>query len=119
MKFRNKKRCSEPFKHYTFTDFFCDRELADIDKIKLSNHTASLDGARTTNNNRFFVDQQNMWSNSALNCTVDFFLRDEIIDMFEEESNIKIRGNYLRIELIEDSEKSWLEPHVDSRASYV
>ena len=53
MKFRNKKRCSEPFKHYTFTDFFCDRELADIDNIKLQQHTASLDGARTTNNNRF------------------------------------------------------------------
>jgi hypothetical protein len=33
--------------------------------------------------------------------------------MFEQESNVKIRGNYLRIELIEDREKSWLEPHVD------
>jgi hypothetical protein len=54
-----------------------------------------------------------MWSNSTLNRTVDFFLRDEIIDMFEGESNAKIRGNYLRIELIEDREKSWLEPHVD------
>jgi len=113
MKFRNKQCNVDPFKHYTFTEFFCEKELADIDKIKMSNHTASLGGARTTNNNRFFVDKENMWSNSALNRTVDFFLRDEIIDMFEEESNTKIRGNYLRIELIEDSEKSWLEPHVD------
>ena len=113
MKFRNKQCSTNPFEHYTFTEFFCEKELADIDKIKLSNHTASLNGARTTNSNRFFVDKENMWSNSALNRTVDFFLRDEIIDMFEKESNIKIRGNYLRIELIEDSEKSWLEPHVD------
>jgi len=44
---------------------------------------------------------------------VDFFLRDEIIDMFEKESGKKIRGNYLRVEFIEDREKSWLEPHVD------
>ena len=113
MKFRNKQLSSDPFKHYTFTEFFCEKELADIDRIKLSKNTASLNGARTTNNNRFFVDKENMWSSSVLNRTVDFFLRDEIIDMFEEESNIKIRGNYLRIELIEDSKKSWLEPHVD------
>ena len=113
MKFRNKKSCCEPFEHYTFTDFFCDNELADINNIKLHSHSASLSGARTTNNNRFFVDKQNMWSNSALNRIVDFFLKDDVIDMFEEESNVKIRGNYLRIEFIEDSEKSWLEPHVD------
>ena len=104
MKFRNKECNNNPFRHYTFTDFFCEKELAAINKIKLANHSASLDGARTTNNNRFFVDKENMWSNSALNRTVDFFLRDEIIDMFEEESNIKIRGNYLRIEFIEDRE---------------
>jgi len=113
MKFRNKQLSSDPFEHYTFTEFFCEKELADIDRIKLSKNTASLDGARTTNNNRFFVDKKNMWSSSVLNRTVDFFLRDEVINMFEEESNVKIRGNYLRIELIEDSEKSWLEPHVD------
>ena len=113
MKFRNKQLSSDPFEHYTFTEFFCEKELADIDRIKLNKNTASLDGARTTNNNRFFVDKENMWSSSVLNRTVDFFLRDEVIDMFEEESNVKIRGNYLRIELIEDSEKSWLEPHVD------
>jgi hypothetical protein len=113
MKFRNKQRNESPFEHYTFTEFFCQKELADINKIALKRHSASLDGARTTNNNRFFVDKENMWSNSALNRTVDFFLRDEIIDMFEKESGKKIRGNYLRVEFIEDREKSWLEPHVD------
>lgn len=54
-----------------------------------------------------------MWSNSALNRIVDFFLRDDIIIMFEQESGKTIRGNYLRVEFIEDREKSWLEPHVD------
>lgn len=113
MKFRNKQCSSDPFNHYTFTDFFCDRELADIASIKLQSHSASLDGARTTNSNRFFVDKENMWSNSALNRIVDFFLRDDIILMFEQESGKTIRGNYLRVEFIEDKEKSWLEPHVD------
>lgn len=113
MKFRNKKCKKNPFKHYIFTEFFCERELADINRVQLSNHSASLDGARTTNNNRFFVDKENMWSNSALNRIVDFFLRDDIILMFEQESGKTIRGNYLRVEFIEDREKSWLEPHVD------
>ena len=113
MKFRNKKHEIVPFEHYTFTDFFCEKELANINKIQLECHAASLDGARTTNNNRFFVDKENMQSNSALNRIVDFFLKDETIGMFEEESGLKIRGNYLRVEFIEDKEKSWLEPHVD------
>lgn len=113
MKFRNKQCEDNPFKHYTFTDFFCEKELADIDNIKLNNHSASLDGARTTNNNRFFVDKENMNDSSVLKRVVDFFLRDEIIDMFEQECERVIRGNYLRVEFIEDREKSWLEPHVD------
>jgi hypothetical protein len=113
MKFRNKQSVSNPFQHYTFTDFFCDKELADIENIKIDDHSASLDGERASNNNRFFVNSNNMWSSSTLNRIVDFFLRDETINMFEQESNVKIRGNYLRIELIEDREKSWLEPHVD------
>ena len=113
MKFKNKRYSNNPFTHYTFTDFFCNNELADIDSIKLHNHSASLDGARTTNSNRFFVDKENMWSNSTLNKIVDFFLRDDIILMFEQESGKTIRGNYLRVEFIEDREKSWLEPHVD------
>ena len=113
MKFQNKQCNVNPFSHYTFTDFFCDKELADINNIKINNHSAMLDGERATNNNRFFVNKDNMWSSSVLNRAVDFFLKDETIDMFEKESNVKIRGNYLRIELIEDKEKSWLEPHVD------
>lgn len=113
MKFKNKRYSNNPFIHYTFTDFFCNNELADIDSIKLQNHSASLDGARTTNSNRFFVDKENMWSNSTLKKIVDFFLRDDIILMFEQESGKTIRGNYLRVEFIEDREKSWLEPHVD------
>tara|TARA_R110002167_G_scaffold157162_1_gene352006 strand:- start:3074 stop:3661 length:588 start_codon:yes stop_codon:yes gene_type:complete len=113
MKFRNKQCGSNPFQHYTFTDFFCDKELADIENIKIDDHSSSLDGERASNGNRFFVNKDNMWSSSALNRIVDFFLRDETINMFESESNLKIRGNYLRIELIEDKEKSWLEPHVD------
>jgi|MGYP001141656825 hypothetical protein len=113
MKFRNKQCSINPFQHYIFTDFFCDKELADIENIKIDDHSASLDGERASNGNRFFVNKENMWSSSALNRIVDFFLRDETINMFESESNVKIRGNYLRIELIEDKEKSWLEPHVD------
>ena len=113
MKFCNKRSSDNPFKYYTFTDFFSDKELADINNIKIDTHSAMLDGERATNSNRFFVNNDNRWSSSILNRTVDFFLKNETIDMFEKESNIKIRGNYLRIELIEDKEKSWLEPHVD------
>ena len=113
MKFQNKQCSVNPFSHYTFTDFFSDKELVDINNIKIYNHSAMLDGERATNNNRFFVNKDNMWSSSVLNRIVDFFLRDETIDMFEKESNAKIKGNYLRVELIEDKEKSWLEPHVD------
>ena len=109
MKFRNKQCSSNPFQHYTFTDFFCDKELADIENIKIDDHSASLDSERASNGNRFFVNKDNMWSSSALNRIVDFFLRDETINMFESESNLKIRGNYLRIELIEDREKSWTD----------
>jgi hypothetical protein len=113
MKFQNKQCSVNPFSHYTFTDFFSDKELVDINNIKIYNHSAMLDGERANNNNRFFVNKDNMWSSSVLNRIVDFFLRDETIDMFEKESNTKIKGNYLRVELIEDKEKSWLEPHVD------
>ena len=54
-----------------------------------------------------------MHNNFTLERIVEFFLKKNIIDMFEEESGKKIRGNYLRVEFIEDKEKSWLEPHVD------
>lgn len=113
MKFRNKVCSNNPFEHYTFTEFFCDKELDSINQIQLDNHSASLDGARTTNNNRFFVNKDNIDTNFALKRVVDFFLKEETIKMFEDESGKKIRGNYLRVEFIEDKEKSWLEPHVD------
>lgn len=113
MKFRNKKHGRSPFKHYVFNNFFCDKELKEIDNIVLDEHSASLDGARTTNNNRFFVNKDNINDNYTLSRIVDFFLRDETIEMFEKESGKKIKGNYLRVEFIEDREKSWLEPHVD------
>ena len=113
MKFKNKQCSNIPFIHYTFRDFFSDKELLDIESINILNHSTSLDGERASNNNRFFVDKDNMWSKSTLNRIIDFFLSDDIICMFEQESGKTIRGNYLRVELIEDKEKSWLKPHVD------
>jgi hypothetical protein len=113
MNFRNKQHLDIPFQHTTFTEFFCDKELQSIDDIQLGGHSTSINGTRTTNNNRFFVNDTNKGDNFAISRMVDFFLRDEIIDMFERESGRCIRGNYLRVEVIEDREKSWLEPHVD------
>lgn len=113
MKFRNKQNCSEPFNHYTFTDFFCERELAQYNSIDVSTAAAAINGARTTNTNRFFINEKNIHKSPLFGRIIDFFTRDEIIDMFEKESGRVIRGNYLRVEFIEDKQSSWLEPHVD------
>ena len=82
MKFKNKQCSNIPFIHYTFRDFFSDKELLDIENINILNHSTSLDGERASNNNRFFVDKDNMWSKSTLNRIIDFFLSDDIICMF-------------------------------------
>lgn len=113
MKLRNKQKIKIPFDHYTFENVFCEKELTSINSIKLEDNAAHLDGARSTNNNRFFVNSTNINDNFTFERIVEYFLRDDVIEMFEEESGKKIRGNYLRVEFIEDKEKSWLEPHVD------
>ena len=38
-------------------------------------------------------------------------MRDDTIRTFEQECGKTIRGNYLRVEFIEDKKRSWLEPH--------
>ena len=55
MKFKNKQCSNIPFIHYTFRDFFSDKELMDIENINILKHSTSLDGERASNNNRFFV----------------------------------------------------------------
>ena len=102
-----------PFNHYTFKDVFTDDELLDICNMDLYKFSAKLDGARASNTNRFFANEENRKKNNTINSLVDYFLNPDIVSHFENESNKKIAGNYLRIEFIEDHESSWLQPHVD------
>jgi hypothetical protein len=104
---------SEPFNHYTFKDVFSEHELIDILSIDLFNFSAELQGERASNKNRFFANDDNIKTNDVIKTIVEYFLSDDVINHFEKESGRNIRGNYLRVEFIEDKEKSWLKPHVD------
>jgi len=104
---------SEPFNHYTFKDVFSESELSGILSIDLFKFSAELHGERASNKNRFFANVDNINTNDAIKSIVEYFLSDDVVNHFEKESGRNIRGNYLRVEFIEDREKSWLKPHVD------
>lgn len=104
---------SYPFNHYSFSDVFCENELKEIANIDLFKHSAKLEGERASNTNRFFANEENRKSHNIIDRIVTYFSNSDMISHFENESNRKISGNYLRIEFIEDTESSWLKPHVD------
>ena len=104
---------SYPFNHYLFSDVFCENELHQITNIDLFRHSAKLNGERASNTKRFFANEENRKSHNVIDRIVNYFSKSETISHFENESNRKISGNYLRIEFIADTESSWLKPHVD------
>lgn len=110
---RDKSISSLPFTHYIVKRVFCEKELSEIQKIDLKLHSEKLDGERSSNQNRFFITQSNINDNFVFKRIIDYFKRDSVISMFEKESGRTIKGNYLRVEFLEDKESSWLEPHRD------
>lgn len=113
MKISNITCDSSPFNHYSFSDVFCENELREIANIDLLKHSSKLEGERASNTNRFFANEENRKSHNVIDRIVTYFSSNDAISHFENESNRKISGNYLRIEFIEDTESSWLKPHVD------
>ena len=110
---RNKITIHSPFTHYAVKDIFCEKELNEIRKIDLELHSGKLDGERASNQNRFFITKSNIKNNFIFERIIDYFSRSGVIEMFEKESKNIIKGNYLRVEFLEDKESSWLEPHCD------
>jgi hypothetical protein len=110
---RNKTTRWSPFTHYVIKDVFCEKELSEIRKLDLELHSGKLNGERASNQNRFFITKSNINDNFVFERIIDYFSRDSVIEMFEKESGRTIRGNYLRVEFLEDKESSWLEPHCD------
>ena len=110
---RNKTTNFSPFTHYIVKDVFCEKELSEIRKLNLELHSEKLNGERASNQNRFFITQSNINDNFIFERIVNYFSRDSVIDMFEKESECTIKGNYLRVEFLEDKQSSWLEPHCD------
>ena len=100
-----------PFNHYTFNNVLDNFDLTFLSKINLKN-SSTLNGKRTSNKNRFFITKKDM-NYYCFKSIVNYFLNEKIINFFEKESNRKIRGNYLRVEILEDKDDSYLEPHCD------
>jgi len=119
MKFRNYKEHNEPFNYYTFDNFLCEKELESFRNIDLNKNASNLTGERTDNKNRYYVNEKNKNEHFVTERLIDFFTRKETINFFQEKHNLNLNHTYLRVELINDNEGSFLKPHKDIKEKLI
>jgi hypothetical protein len=110
---------TDPFLHYTFSNFFDEDELSAYKSIDPhGNHGNELTRTRTSSKNRIFIDDNLCKTYEIYRNIRDFFVSKETIELFESYVNKSV-PNYLRLEVIKDTGESWLEPHCDIMEKYV
>ena len=65
------------------------------------------------NNTRKYFDQENMGRHPVCKAFNDAFQSKTVIDRVEQHFGTNLDGSYLRVEIAQDTDGFWLEPHTD------
>lgn len=110
---------TEPFHHYTFTNFFTKRELKQYKSVDHHGETGnSVTKTRTSSKRRIFVGGEMCKTFPLADKMRSYFCKDSTVSMFESFSGRK-SPEYLRIEIIKDIGEIWLEPHLDIHEKFL
>ena len=119
MRFRSIKVWNEPFRHYTFKNFFSPTELEEYKSIDPHGNSGNqLNKTRTSSQNRIFIDHNLCEKHRIYSKLKQFFSSEKTLKLFESYIGEKV-PEYLRIEIIKDVVESWLEPHCDIKEKYL
>lgn len=109
------KPTDTPYKHWLLTKCLPDEVVDAI--LGLPFEAPPLDGVsgkrELHNNTRKYFDQDNMGRFAVCKAFNDAFQSKAIVDRIEEHFGTKLDGSYLRVEIAQDTDGFWLEPHTD------
>ena len=109
------KRSEQPYRHWALQACFPADSADDV--MTLPFDAPSLDGVsgkrELHNNTRKYFDQENMGRFPVCKAFNDAFQSKTVIDRVEEHFGTNLDGSYLRVEIAQDTDGFWLEPHTD------
>ncbi len=104
-----------PYKHW-FLRHCLPQDVIDT-VLALPFDAPSLDGVsgkrELHNNTRKYFDQENMGRFPVCTAFNEAFQSKAVIDRIEEHFGTNLDGSYLRVEIAQDTDGFWLEPHTD------
>lgn len=109
-------KCTEtPYKHWFLTQCLPDETLDAI--LDLPFEAPPLEGVsgkrELHNKTRKYFDPENMDRHAVCKAFNDAFQSETITRSIEEHFGTNLNGTYLRVELAQDTNGFWLEPHTD------
>jgi hypothetical protein len=109
------KRTEKPYRHWFLSHCLPDDVLDVI--LALPFEAPPLDGVsgkrELHNNTRKYFDAENMGRFAVCKAFNDAFQSKTVTDRIEKYFGTNLEGSYLRVELAQDTDGFWLEPHTD------
>jgi hypothetical protein len=109
------KRTDTPYRHWILTHCLPEDVLDSI--LGLPFEAPPLDGVsgkrELHNNTRKYFDAENMGRFPVCQAFNDAFQSKALTDRVEEHFGTNLDGSYLRVEIAQDTDGFWLEPHTD------
>jgi len=109
------KRMETPYRHWFLSHCLPDDALDDI--LDLPFEAPPLEGVsgkrELHNNTRKYFDAENMGRFPVCKAFNEAFQSKTVTDRIEQHFGTDLEGTYLRVELAQDTNGFWLEPHSD------
>lgn len=109
------KFTAKPYKHWFLTQCLPDDVLDAV--LALPFEAPPLDGVsgkrELHNNTRKYFDAENMGRYAVCKAFNEAFQSRTVTDRIEEHFGTNLDGTYLRVEIAQDTDGFWLEPHSD------
>ena len=109
------KRSEQPYRHWALKGCFPADSVDDV--LALPFEAPSLDGVsgkrELHNNTRKYFDAENMDHFPVCKAFNDAFQSKTVVDRIEQHFGTNLDGSYLRVEIAQDTDGFWLEPHTD------
>ena len=114
---QNAQCAEEPYLHWKLSNILPEQMCTGILTLPIAPpRLGKTDGTRDTyNKNRAFFTPQMRDQFPACAVLASALQRPEVARQLEQSCNIDADGSFLRIEYIQDTDGSWLEPHRDIR----
>jgi hypothetical protein len=109
------KRSETPYRHWFLRGCLPDDTLDAV--LALPFEAPPLDGIsgkrELHNNTRKYFDAENMQRFPVVKAVNEAFQSEAMTTRIEEHFGTRLNGSYLRIEIAQDTDGFWLEPHTD------